>query len=332
MPSRSRPPCRGFTLVELLVVIAIIAILVGLLLPAVQKAREAANRSRCQNNLKQIGLACHSFHDANLKLPAGSTVAKPYTSTSQDYRCVWGVFILPYLEQSNLFQLYNENKLLWDATDANHKTLRETLVKTYACPSDNKTGQLVKPESGNGAAVEFRPSSYKASAGTQAVSGGNQTFDFNPTGFTLNVTSRGPMTLVGTDATTGKSLYQNRLIEITDGTATTFLVTEYATRTRPARSAFWAYPHASYWAASPEGTMNSSYMLDNYDDCMQTIVPAPSTAVKASLCGRAMSSLHTGGFNCVMCDGSTRFISSATDPLMVARLANIAADTIVVLP
>src|SRR5215204_6960624 len=104
LPMRSIMKKRGaFTLIELLVVIAIIAILIALLVPAVQKVREAAARTQCINNLKNIGLALHSFHDANKRLPPGTSTDTPPWGSGGGHGSSWKVFILPYIEQGALF-------------------------------------------------------------------------------------------------------------------------------------------------------------------------------------------------------------------------------------
>src|SRR5438132_4375744 len=105
--SKHRLPA-GFTLIELLVVIAIIGILIGLLLPAVQKVREAAARLSCQNNLKQLGLALHNYHDSYNKFPPGSVHLNVGGDGEPCLTC-WGIGLLPYIEQENLYKRYNPN-------------------------------------------------------------------------------------------------------------------------------------------------------------------------------------------------------------------------------
>ena len=126
-----RPQARAFTLIELLVVIAIIAILIGLLLPAVQKVRDAAARVQCQNNMKQLGLALHNFHDSHGVFPAsGWTMAGPGNPAGKYVG--WRPLTLPFIEQENLQKLYDFNSHWWEGTNA---VAAAVPVKTFQCPA-----------------------------------------------------------------------------------------------------------------------------------------------------------------------------------------------------
>ena len=136
----SRPNrVRGFTLVELLVVIAILGVLVGLLLPAVQAAREAARRTHCQNNLRQIGIGLHRYHDVHQTLPMGGIEWRPYGSTAER-QLAWSALLLPHLEQQALYDQLDLSK----GFDAKENAAgAATILSIYLCPTSNRDALLV---------------------------------------------------------------------------------------------------------------------------------------------------------------------------------------------
>jgi len=206
-----RPRRRGFTLIELLVVIAIIAVLIGLLLPAVQKVREAASRMSCGNNLKQMGLAIHAYHDANKALP--SSRLGPQHAT-------WFVQILPYLEQDALYKQWDLSRTYYEQTPA----VQNALVKTYVCPTRRSSAMP---------SVQYKVSStglpdsaeHPGTQGDYACNGGqfyNAIVD--------HPLCQGPMCYASSQVNASGQLTssqsQTGLKDITDGTSQTFLVGE----------------------------------------------------------------------------------------------------------
>jgi prepilin-type N-terminal cleavage/methylation domain-containing protein/prepilin-type processing-associated H-X9-DG protein len=279
---------RAFTLIELLVVIAIIAVLIGLLLPAVQKVREAAARMSCQNNLKQIGLALHNYHDANGRFPMANTPTFNSAFTQ----------ILPYLEQENIGRRYDVTRTPTDASDPDgdgytNLSLGSLQLKTYQCPS------MVPPP----VPAAFPGwSSYAMCIGNQPNpffapgTGGNPSFDTGVIVRTIGGGSGGVIHQLGV-----------RITEITDGTSNTILAGEmgfqlkdynfnsgpYAGQRRGGNTQ-WVWGYASYSFGSTGVMFNTTVGT-----------PADLTARLG-----AFRSDHSGGANFLLTDGSVQFLGN----------------------
>ncbi len=308
----------AFTLIELLVVIAIIGVLIALLLPAVQKVREAANTTACKNNLKQIGLALHNYHDVNDHFPAGSRATSLNTCYDN-----WAIATLPYLEQGNLGNLYNPLKLNEDPANA---AVQQAFVKIFVCPTDPDGFMPIHPYAGPGVNQYYMPSSYK---GVEGLSDGKYYWDrYSDVAYLILEGHRdwiGPLHVTVPEV----SLGAERIATIQDGTSNTFLVGEYLTTTSQTHRAFWAY---SYWewslSAASKGPINSHgiyqtapyILLPDFDACAKLEKNTSSSA-----CKRGWSSLHLGGINFVLCDGSVRTVSRNIDMTLFEHLTTIGA-------
>jgi len=284
MPTNRR---LAFTLIELLVVIAIIAILIGLLLPAVQKVREAAARTQCQNNLHQIGLAMHSYEGTYQKLPPGfvSRTATP-NGDGLGPGWGWGAHLLPYVEQDNLFRQINLNV---DILDPMHANVRVTPLKVFRCPSDTPAnGDTFQVVSETGPLTQLAFANYVACGGTAEV-----------TGFP--------------DTNTGTFLRNSgyRITDITDGSSNTLFVVERCSKRSPRTT----------WVGAPTGAINPPINPALEDEGPPTFVLTQTGAVSE---GRTpnnaldhvedASSNHTGGVLALFGDGSVRFIRNSISP------------------
>ena len=296
---------RGCTLSELLVVIAIIAILIALLLPAVQQAREAARRSQCRNNLKQMGLALHNYHDVANTFPPGNiscgggscnyTYGRPHYTT-------WTISILPYLDQAPLYSDYDQDL---GNTDNANRSLAQTFMSSYICPSDINTDRFGRPESGP-RRYDYAPGSYRALSGVTRNRCGRH-FD---EGNSNALEDRGLLHSVYNRWTT------ERMANITDGSSNTLIVGEFHTRTHNTRRSFWAYGYTSYNESSITMGSPQTFGLPDYDACRRS-------GACGNDCKRAFASMHTGGVQFLLADGSVRFVSENIDFNVLAAVATI---------
>jgi len=309
---------EGFTLIELLVVIAIIAILVALLLPAVQQAREAARRSACKNNLKQIGLALQNYHDTHSVFPAGyfGRANAGSTITSFEVRATGWTMLLPFLEESALYDLYNFDCGIGGCTDSSgqggnasqNNFLDKANIDAYLCPSmpssnlvhvNPRGGHLDVTDSGNA-----WTSSYVFSAGGKFDTGGYDYWLVARTGADANTKG-----IMHADAST-------RFRDITDGSSNTFIAGEGCTNDHGSDSTLWASDASALptrnLPAWPEGEFHASRSthFGPYPSVEECVNQTGSTWQQ---CRYVFGGPHQGGVQMVFADGSVTFISENID-------------------
>ena len=314
--NRQRP--HGFTLIELLVVIAIIAILIALLIPAVQQAREAARRNDCKNNLKQIGVALHNYHETYGLFPPGWVPdCKPTASAADPCGLVgtnptyprpgwaWTVFILPFVDEP---QLYNVLGVGTNLTPLNPGDPNDKLLAAYLCPSDSSPeetawgGKSPPPWKG------YRKSNYAACRG-------------NITSYQLDSGAATPdqRGIFGNSSDT-------KMRDVKDGTGCTILVGECensgdANGNRAPtwlRASMFGVPSAFQWSHPDSVTRTTAKMY--------AINPGllPITSFQG-----AFSSMHAGGAQFVMGDGSVRFIQESIDGTIYENLGSISDGNVI---
>jgi len=325
---------RAFTLVELLVVIAIIGVLVALLLPAVQAAREAARRSSCSNNLRQQGIALHNFHDVMNRLPPGcATDMQPFgenpSGTADGWGSSWMVYILPQIEQGALY-----DKLKFDGSSGhthagNMSYFNNVVIKGYVCPSSTTSPRLISTA---------RPI---ARADYVGIAGAVDSADFFPAAYpytdgTEKVGNAGISSAAGTFFHNS----QVNLAGMTDGTSNTIMVGEQSTMMKdsagtnqPAWNAGgnygWTMGYGAASSGSSLGADNRSFnctTLRYKINYKKTTLAAAGDCAGAGICSDASAnspliSNHPAGVMVLLGDASVRLLSDNTALDVLGRLA-----------
>jgi prepilin-type N-terminal cleavage/methylation domain-containing protein len=308
---------RGFTLIELLVVIAIIAVLIALLLPAVQQAREAARRTQCKNNLKQIGLALHNYHDTNLKFPAGATWNNGWGHS-------WHVSLLPFTEQTAIYNQWNfsQGSEGWVYTgNGNYNVIVGKKLPYLLCPS-SPMSEFVGTRGDQAGPIMH--AKYSAISG--AENSGNWTNNNN--------SLRNDAGATGVYSSGGMMPYMawTNMRDCTDGTSNTIIVGEQsnfvydAARTNKEErnpGGTWGWTMGGAWTqtdaafANGPGNLTTIKFAPNANVLNQNGVQGGEEQRRNT----PLMSAHTGGVHVLLTDGSSRFISDNMNLTTLTYLA-----------
>ncbi len=318
---------RGFTLIELLVVIAIIAILIALLLPAVQQAREAARRSTCKNNLKQIGLALHNYHDAHSAFPYSVSHAHSITSGSASHPIGlnhrgW-LLLLPYIDQAPLYNQFNfslaastgaptakpvPGGLLPGSPGNANDLVISRIIPAFMCPSDDNVTHYNSTTSAH----------YAIAPGSSTEKAAHTNYDFSVTRTSSSASiwsqeSRTTRRMFGLDAS-------SRIRDVKDGMSNTVAVAETTRFTFNGVSATWG--HAKWVGHGVDLTYSRGI---NWWPCCAWDSPPFQRPTNPGRLGdwSTVGSLHTGGAHVLLGDGAVRFISENIDATTRNNLAYI---------
>ena len=328
-PSRSiSGKLRGFTLIELLVVIAIIAVLIALLLPAVQQAREAARRTQCKNNLKQIGLALHNYHDTHNVFPFSSShkgscesgSAMPPSAGVKNHRG-W-LLLLPYFEQGNLADQFDSRQaagnydragvgLTGDAITSGNGEVVATVIQMLLCPSD-----------GGNKLITTTSDAYQIET-SSPLRGAKTSYDFQANREASGCTDWGSRSaetryMFGIESAC-------RMGDVSDGTSNTVMVCETTLDVKDGYTAPWGY---SNWTATGVDLTVSQGI--NFWTCCSWHTPPMGNTTSGRVAHWGMpGSQHTGGCHVLLADGSVQFLSESVHSDTRLRLARMADGQVV---